>query len=118
VSSKKKKAKGKAKKKGRHSAAPAPAPSPSRRKPAITGAATAAVEEDRRLEDALRAWRLAEAKKRGVPAFRILGDRPLRAIAEQRPATGAELLAIPGIGISTVEKYGAQIFRLVETAVG
>jgi superfamily II DNA helicase RecQ len=85
--------------------------------PAITGAVTAAAKEDRRLEDALRAWRLAEAKKRGVPAFRILGDRPLRAVAEQRPATAAELLAIPGIGISTVEKFGAQIFRLVETAV-
>jgi superfamily II DNA helicase RecQ len=115
VSSKKKSKKSKGKK-GRRSAVPPPSePSQVRKKPALTGAVTAAAAEDRKLEDALRAWRLAEAKKKGVPAFRILGDRSLRAIAEQRPATGAELLAIPGIGISTVEKYGAQIFRLVET---
>ena len=30
-----------------------------------------------------------------------------------RPETAAELLAIPGIGISTVEKYGAQLYRLL-----
>jgi DNA topoisomerase-3 len=62
---------------------------------------------------ALRAWRLAEAKRRGVPAFRILTDAALEGIAESRPETAAELLAIPGIGISTVEKYGAQIYRLL-----
>jgi superfamily II DNA helicase RecQ len=64
------------------------------------------------LEEVLRAWRLAEAKRRGVPAFRIFSDQVLRAMASKRPATARELLAIPGIGISTVEKYGAQIYRL------
>jgi DNA topoisomerase-3 len=68
---------------------------------------------DSGVESALRAWRLAEARKRGVPAFRILTDAALAGIAEQRPATAAELLAIPGIGMSTVEKYGAQIYRLL-----
>ena len=66
-----------------------------------------------RLEEALRSWRLAEAKRRGVPAFRICTDAALRAMAERRPTTTAELLGIPGIGISTVEKYGAQIYRLL-----
>jgi DNA topoisomerase III len=70
--------------------------------------------ETTRLEDALRAWRRGEAQRRGVPAFRILTDKALRAIAEQRPATAAELLAISGVGIGTIEKYGQHIYRILE----
>jgi superfamily II DNA helicase RecQ len=68
---------------------------------------------DSRMEEALRAWRLAEARRLGVPAFRIFGDQTLRSIASRRPGTAAELLAIPGIGIGTVEKYGAQLYRIL-----
>ena len=62
----------------------------------------------------LKAWRRALATKQGVPAFRIMSDRVLLAIAEKEPATAAELLAIPGIGIKLVEKYGAQIYRILD----
>jgi DNA topoisomerase-3 len=48
-----------------------------------------------------------------VPAFRIFSDKVLEAMATTRPETAAELLAIPGIGISIVEKYGAQLYRLL-----
>jgi superfamily II DNA helicase RecQ len=68
---------------------------------------------DSGLEEALRIWRLAEARRRGVPAFRILSDQALRGIANNRPGTARELLAIPGIGITIVEKYGAQIYRIL-----
>jgi superfamily II DNA helicase RecQ len=68
---------------------------------------------DSKVEAALRQWRLGEAKRRGVPAFRIFSDQVLKAVAARRPATAAELLAIPGLGIATVEKYGAQIYRLL-----
>ena len=64
-------------------------------------------------EKMLRAWRTGVAKKQGVPAFRILSDRVLLAIAEDQPRTAAELLEIPGIGIKMVEKYGAQIYRIL-----
>jgi DNA topoisomerase-3 len=74
---------------------------------AVTSAVASGVEE------ALRKWRVEEARRRGVPAFRIFGDQALRAIATKRPGTTAELLAIPGIGINIVEKYGAQIYRLL-----
>jgi RecQ family ATP-dependent DNA helicase len=73
---------------------------------------------DSRIEETLRQWRLAEAKRRGVPAFRIFSDQALKAVAARRPATAAELLAIPGLGIGTVEKYGAQIYRLLHGASG
>ncbi|HKD10123.1 MAG TPA: DNA topoisomerase 3 [Bryobacteraceae bacterium] len=67
-------------------------------------------------EELLRAWRLATAKRLGVPAFRIMTDKVLEAIAKRRPKTAAELLAIPGIGINSVEKYGAQIYRILNEA--
>ena len=72
------------------------------------------VATDSRVEQALRTWRLLEAQRRGVPAFRIFSDQALRAIAQTRPATAAELLAVPGIGISAVEKYGQHIHRILE----
>ena len=71
-----------------------------------------------RLDEALRGWRLAEAKRRGVPAFRICTDATLKAIAERRPSSAAELLAIPGIGMKAVENYGATIYRLVAQTGG
>ncbi len=73
-------------------------------------------ERQARLEQALRAWRLTEAKRRKMPAFRIFGDRTLRNIASSFPKTDSALLAVPGIGMGTVEKYGAQIYHLVATA--
>jgi RecQ family ATP-dependent DNA helicase len=64
------------------------------------------------LEEKLRAWRLGEAKKHGVPAFRILKDQSLRAIATKPPAVPDDLLSIPGVGASTVKKYGAALCKL------
>jgi len=66
----------------------------------------------------LKEWRRAQAKKQGVPTFRIMSDRVLLAIADDQPATLAELLAIPGIGLKTVEKYGAQIYKILNQARG
>jgi DNA topoisomerase III len=68
------------------------------------------------LEAALRAWRTGLAKRQGVPAFRIMSDRVLLGIAENQPRSARELLAIPGIGIASVEKYGAQIYKILNEA--
>jgi DNA topoisomerase III len=65
------------------------------------------------VEEALRKWRMEEARRRGVPAFRIFNDKALQAIAARRPSSAAELLAIPGIKLATVEKHGAQIYRIL-----
>lgn len=61
----------------------------------------------------LKAWRLAEAKRRGVPAFRILTDRSLEDLARRRPASARELLEVSGIGLKFVEQYGTRIFQLL-----
>jgi superfamily II DNA helicase RecQ len=98
-------------KQGRH------AETPVKSKP-VPKAERSEVGAEARLEEALRTWRLAEAKRRGVPAFRIISDQALRAMASGRPGTASELLAIPGMGISTVEKYGAQIYRILHEGRG
>jgi superfamily II DNA helicase RecQ len=69
-----------------------------------------------RIEQALRAWRLSEARRRNIPAFRIFSDRALRGIAATSPKNDAELLAVPGIGMSMVKQYGAQIHRLIKAS--
>ena len=84
----------------------------SKKKRAIR-AAPDKVEASRPAEALLRAWRTGLAKRQGVPAFRIMTDKALVAIAEYQPRTAAELLAIPGIGMKAVEKYGAQIYRIL-----
>ncbi|HEV7517804.1 MAG TPA: HRDC domain-containing protein, partial [Thermoanaerobaculia bacterium] len=61
----------------------------------------------------LKAWRLAEARKRRVPAFKILTDRTLFALAAAQPADEAGLLAVPGVGPTLVRKYGEEVLRIV-----
>ena len=63
---------------------------------------------------ALRDFRKAEAKKKGVPAFRVMTDRTLSAIAEARPSSVTALLAVPGMGPGLTAKYGDVILRLVK----
>jgi DNA topoisomerase-3 len=65
------------------------------------------------LEGALRAWRLSEAKRRRVPAFRILTDRTLLGIVRLRPRDEAELLDVSGMGKTLVEKHGRALLALV-----
>ena len=80
---------------------------------ARTGAGASNAKSQTSVEQALRGWRLSEAKHRNIPAFRIFGDQALRNIVATCPQTDAELLALPGIGLSIVKKYGPQIFRLI-----
>ena len=62
---------------------------------------------------ALRGFRSAEAKRLGVPAFRIFTDRTLAALASERPADEEELLAIGGVGQALVKRYGKAILALI-----
>jgi RecQ family ATP-dependent DNA helicase len=68
--------------------------------------------QDAELEEQLRAWRLAEAKKLGRPAFFVFGDRTLRAIVQARPATLEELLAVEGIGPAKAEMFGQSVLQI------
>jgi DNA topoisomerase-3 len=63
--------------------------------------------------EALKAWRRAEAQKRRVPAFRILTDRAVTALATERPSTEVDLLNTSGVGPTIVSKYGKEILEIL-----
>ncbi len=69
--------------------------------------------DQERLFEKLREWRLAEARKRRVPAFRILTDRVLTAICRARPADEDELLEVSGIGPQITKKFGRGILAVI-----
>jgi DNA helicase-2/ATP-dependent DNA helicase PcrA len=84
---------------------------------AEAGAARASLSaEDAALFDALRTWRLEQARAEKVSPFIVAYDVVLAAIAEGRPVTQADLLAVPGIGPGKVSKYGADILAIVAVA--
>jgi ATP-dependent DNA helicase RecQ len=60
----------------------------------------------------LRAWRTETARPTKTPAFLILSDAVLRAIATQAPQNLTALNTISGIGPSKVDKYGAALIAL------
>jgi len=68
---------------------------------------------DRDLFERLRKWRRRVAEARGKPAWTILDDKALRAIARQRPASPAALLRCKGIGEKRLADFGTAILDLV-----
>jgi len=82
-------------------------------------APTADFEVDGPLFAALQRWRTAEAKRRRIPAFRILTNAALAGIAASRPRDERELLAVKGIGPALAAKHGSALLGLVaETQPG
>jgi ATP-dependent DNA helicase RecQ len=65
--------------------------------------------------DALRAWRIEQARRRSVPPYVILHDRTLDAIAAALPSSPDELRSLPGIGPAKLDAFGAAILALVES---
>jgi DNA topoisomerase-3 len=61
---------------------------------------------------ALRSWRLEEARRRRVPAFRVLTNRALVAVAEARPTSAAALREVKGLGPKVLKDSGAQLLAL------
>jgi len=81
-------------------------------KPETPAAPVRLSSDQEQLAARLREWRAAEAKRLKVPAFVVLHDRTLTAVAAARPATPNQLLAIDGIGAVKVERFGQEILRL------
>jgi ATP-dependent DNA helicase RecQ len=72
---------------------------------------------DRPLFEALREWRAGVAKELGVPAYIVFGDATLRALAELRPASLAELDGVSGIGAKKREAYGDAVLEVIAVNV-
>jgi DNA topoisomerase-3 len=75
-----------------------------------------APEADSGLVATLKEWRLAESRRAGVPAFRVLHDRTLVGIAAARPGDEAALLAVPGFGPGLLRRYGGRLLALCRGA--
>ncbi|WP_083259935.1 ATP-dependent helicase [Cellulosimicrobium cellulans] len=73
-------------------------------------------EYDRELFDRLREWRMQVAQETDKPAFTVLVDTTLAAIAETRPRTVPELARINGLGPAKIERYGATLLDIVARA--
>ncbi len=65
------------------------------------------------LFEALKAWRLIEARRRKIPAFRVMTNRTLGEIAARRPIDEAELIQVHGIGPTLMQKYAAKLLAIV-----
>jgi len=61
----------------------------------------------------IREWRAAEAKKLRVPAYVVLHDRTLNALALTRPKNPRQLLEVDGMGPAKVERFGEAILGLL-----
>ena len=72
--------------------------------------------DDRPLFESLRTWRAETAKEQGVPAYIVFGDATLRALAEHRPASLADLDGITGIGEKKREAYGEAVLAVIAAA--
>ncbi|GAB2628418.1 DNA helicase [Paractinoplanes abujensis] len=71
---------------------------------------------DEELFERLQQWRAATASELKVPAYVVFTDATLVALAERKPGSPAELLAIAGIGPRKLGQYGESVFALVAGA--
>jgi superfamily II DNA helicase RecQ len=60
----------------------------------------------------IREWRGTEARRLRVPAYVVMHDRTVSALAQARPRNPNELLKVDGIGPAKVERFGDELLRL------
>jgi ATP-dependent DNA helicase RecQ len=93
------------------------ADAPRRREKREAAAAHLDADADRILA-ALKRKRRELAQEEGVPAYVIFPDRTLIDMAEKRPATLDELLAVHGVGERKVARYGDAFLEALADALG
>src|SRR5687767_11010751 len=76
-------------------------------------AASEGSEPDENVLNALRAWRRDEARSRAIPAYVVLHDKTIDAIARERPRSAMDLGQISGIGPAKLAAYGEAILRVL-----
>jgi ATP-dependent DNA helicase RecQ len=82
------------------------------KKPGAVAAPVELTAEDEALVARLKAWRAGEAKRLGLPAYMVLNDRTVTALAQARPENPRQLLEVDGMGPAKVEKFGEAILGL------
>ena len=72
--------------------------------------------DDSVILNSLKCWRQEIADEAGVPLHYILSNDTLAELAQRRPKTREELLAIRGIGPVKAGRYGLSLLEIVTTA--
>lgn len=62
---------------------------------------------------ALRAWREERARELGAPAFAVLTEAAVEAIAERDPRTEAELMAVPGVAERVLIRHREDVLAVL-----
>lgn len=62
---------------------------------------------------ALKKIRYAISKKEKMPAYIIFNDKSLKLMASELPVTENEFLAISGVGMNKMEKYGEEFMNVI-----
>jgi ATP-dependent DNA helicase RecQ len=63
--------------------------------------------------EALKAWRADVAREHNLPAYIVFHDATLAEMAREQPATLDDLAGISGVGATKLERYGAEILRVL-----
>lgn len=69
--------------------------------------------EDEALFEELRGVRTQLAKEQDVPSYVIFSNATLAAMAQQRPASDAQMMAVNGVGEKKLEAYGATFLQVI-----
>ncbi|SDR71991.1 ATP-dependent DNA helicase RecQ [Polaribacter sp. KT25b] len=70
-------------------------------------------EADKDLFTELKKIRLSIAKEESMPAYIIFNDKTLKLMASELPTTENEFLAISGVGMNKMEKYGEEFMNVI-----
>ncbi|MDX1650742.1 MAG: RecQ family ATP-dependent DNA helicase, partial [Myxococcota bacterium] len=87
-------------------------------RPKRTGKARRRKPKDPPLLAALKRYRRREARRRRWKAYQVFNNETAKLIADERPATRKELMAIKGMGPKRVGKFGDGILDIVAEEAG
>jgi len=74
---------------------------------------TTRASENKDLFTALKKIRYAISKEEKMPAYIIFNDKSLKSMASKLPTNEDEFLAISGVGINKMEKYGEKFMSVI-----
>ncbi|MFM7086532.1 MAG: DNA helicase RecQ [Cyanobium sp.] len=72
-------------------------------------------EAARSVFEALRRWRLEQARSQGVPPYVVFHDRTLIEIAACRPGALSELAGVAGVGQAKLDRYGEAVLAVLRS---
>jgi len=84
--------------------------------PSSADAVDVPVPYDQKLFEALRMWRIRRAQTDRVAPFIVAHDTLLEELARRKPQTAQAMLGIKGFGQAKLDKYGADLLKIIVAA--